>query len=57
MKEVLVFGNTFVECRKCNRAYDLIGNIEKVNKHNSKITYIICCPRCGHKDKIEIGKG
>lgn len=57
MDEILIFGNTFVECRKCHKAYDLIGNIEKVNKHNSKVIYIIRCPHCRYKDKMEIGKG
>lgn len=57
MDEVLIFGNTFVECRKCRKAYDLIGNIEEVNKSNGKIIYVVKCSYCGHKDKIEIDKG
>lgn len=58
MKEqVLIFGNTFVECRKCHRAYNLIGNIEEVNKKDGKIIYAMKCSHCGHKDKIQINKG
>lgn len=54
MKEPITFGNLWVVCRKCNRAYDILQNIDGMKKKNSKVVYSLHCPFCSHNERMEI---